>query len=595
MTPTSTTARLPAAETARAGRILIVDDRPEKLLALEAALAILGREMVKATSGREALRCLLQHDFAVVVLDIQMPLMDGFETARLIRQRRRNADTPIIFITSYGEEMHALHEYPLGPVDFMLAPLIPEVLCSKVGVFLELYERTAEVREQARRLLLRTQQLQGLARASLKIHAAQSIDDTLRFAAEAARSVLGSRCGAAAVMPSPNGLRQVQFVVSPSQAGAPAAQGSLKTSLPALVAGLSKPARFALADQESLSLSALFPATLLATTGLIAPLVGRDGNNMGLLVAAGKRDGEFSDDEESLLVQLAQMTATAVENTLFAEARESNRIKDEFLATLSHELRTPLSSILGWAQLLRTQMLDAEETAEALDIIERNAEIQCNLIEELLDVSRIVTGKIQLHMQSVVLDGVIRAAVDVMRPAAQAKQVAVDLALSASGARIQGDADRLQQIFWNLLSNAVKFTPPGGHVRATLEAEGEKALVIVEDDGEGIALEFLPYVFDRFRQADSSTSRRHGGLGIGLAVVRHLVELHGGAVRAESEGRGRGTKIIVTLPLAQPPHEASPDQTPPDGSAGLVRELQNRSADGHAGAGSVPKNVVCGV
>src|SRR5262249_22017825 len=187
-------------------------------------------------------------------------------------------------------------------------PLIPEVLCSKVGVFLELYERTAEVREQARRLLLRTQQLQGLARASLKIHAAQSIDDTLRFAAEAARSVLGSRCAAAALWPSPNGLRQVQFVISPPQATAP---GSLRTDLPALVAGLSKPARFALADQESLALGALFPATLLATTGLIAPLVGRDGNKMGLLVAAGKREGEFRDDEGSLLGQLGQRAATA--------------------------------------------------------------------------------------------------------------------------------------------------------------------------------------------------------------------------------------------------------------------------------------------
>jgi len=245
---------------------------------------------------------------------------------------------------------------------------------------------------------------------------------------------------------------------------------------------------------------------------------------------------------------LAQMTATAVENILYAEAREANRIKDEFLATLSHELRTPLSAILGWSQLLRGQLLNAEETTEALEIIERNGQMQHKLIEDLLDISRIVTGKMQLNVRPIDLAGVIQAAVDVTLPSAQAKQIEITVSFDGDGGGVAGDADRLQQVLWNLLCNAVKFTPGGGKIDVRLVCVAGRALVSVRDTGEGISPEFLPYVFDRFRQADSSASRRHGGLGIGLAIVRHIVELHGGTVHAESAGRGLGTTIVLSLP-----------------------------------------------
>ncbi|HLJ12618.1 MAG TPA: hybrid sensor histidine kinase/response regulator [Planctomycetaceae bacterium] len=537
------------------GRILIVDDRPDKLLMLEAALSSLGREIVQAGSGSEALRALLVHDFAVVLLDINMPGLDGFETARLIRLRRRNQHTPIIFITSYGDDMHAVEAYSLGAVDFILTPVVPAVLRSKVGVFLELYERTAQVREHAERLLQRTTQLQALTRASLAIHAAPSIERTLAIAADAAREIIDSRCACAIVTADHCGLRDHRVVVSPAGRGVLRLGPGAGVDLPAVTRDLTKRTRFQAVDEAVPDLVQLLPVGIPVPAGgaaaaLTAPLAGRDGSTIGVLVAVEKREADFSDDDEALLLQLAQMTATAIENTLFAEAREANRIKDEFLATLSHELRTPLSSILGWAQLLRTHMLDEQETSEALEIIEHNAEMQCKLIEDLLDISRIVTGKMQLTMRPANLAGVIQAAVNVILPAAHAKQVQIDLALDDAAAHVHGDPDRLQQVVWNLLSNAVKFTPPSGRIEIHLEAGEGRARLAVHDNGEGISPEFLPHMFDRFRQADSSISRKHGGLGIGLGIVRHVVELHGGSVRAESEGAGRGTTIFVELPLA---------------------------------------------
>ncbi len=258
------------------------------------------------------------------------------------------------------------------------------------------------------------------------------------------------------------------------------------------------------------------------------------------------------------------MAALSVETTLFAEARESNRIKDEFLATLSHELRTPLSSILGWAQLMKTKLLDPAETDDAVDIIERNAQMQCKLIEDLLDVSRIVTGKMQLNLRPMSLVAVVQAAVNVILPSAQAKQVRIETSFDPQADRISGDADRLQQVLWNLLTNAVKFTPRGGCIEVSLEPADSQAVIGVRDHGEGIPAEFLPHVFDRFRQADSSTSRKHGGLGIGLAIVRHVVELHGGTVRAESAGLGLGTTIAVSLPMTTESFGTAPDGSEPD-------------------------------
>jgi CheY-like chemotaxis protein len=233
-----------------------------------------------------------------------------------------------------------------------------------------------------------------------------------------------------------------------------------------------------------------------------------------------------------------------------AEAEAANRVKDQFLSTLSHELRTPMTPILSWATLLRINpMLDEETRAQALESIERSARIEIRLIDELLDVSRIASGKLFLTVRPVDLFSVIEAAIDVVRPAAEAKNIALLCRQDSLVGAVSGDAARLQQVVWNLLINAVKFTPEGGKVAVRLERVGAHARITVSDNGKGISAEFLPYVFEGFRQADSTTAREYGGLGLGLAIVRQLVELHGGTVHSESPGEGQGALFSVQLPL----------------------------------------------
>jgi PAS domain S-box-containing protein len=237
---------------------------------------------------------------------------------------------------------------------------------------------------------------------------------------------------------------------------------------------------------------------------------------------------------------------------------EANRAKEDFLATLSHELRTPLNAMLGWTRLLRTGKLDATGTQRALETIERNAHLQQQLIADILDVSRIVTGRLRLEIRPTDLTPLIDATLDAVRPAADAKGVRLGSHVDFSGT-VLGDPDRLQQVIWNLLSNAIKFTPAGGAIDVTLERQGSSALLIVADTGEGITADLLPYVFDRFRQGDASVTRPHGGLGLGLSIVRHIVELHGGKVQVESGGPGLGATFSVQFPLRTTPRARGPE------------------------------------
>jgi PAS domain S-box-containing protein len=237
------------------------------------------------------------------------------------------------------------------------------------------------------------------------------------------------------------------------------------------------------------------------------------------------------------------------EQSARAEAEQANRLKDEFLATVSHELRTPLTAILGWAHLLRVKRFDEQSTANALETIERNAHAQAQLIDDLLDVSRIIAGNLRLDVRQVEPGSFIEAAVEALRPAAEAKGVRIQRVLDTGVVSVAGDPARLQQVVWNLLSNAIKFTPGGGSVQVKLERIDSHIEIAVSDTGAGIKAEFLPHVFDRFRQADQKTTRQHGGLGLGLAIVRHLVELHGGTVEADSPGEGRGATFVVKLPV----------------------------------------------
>jgi PAS domain S-box-containing protein len=259
--------------------------------------------------------------------------------------------------------------------------------------------------------------------------------------------------------------------------------------------------------------------------------------------------GTCTDIQDQIERQAREQQARADAERERARAEVANRTKDELLAIVSHELRTPLTAMLGWSRMLKEQRVTEERLKKGLDIIERNAKAQAKLIEDILDVSRIITGRIRIESQAVNVASVVEAALETVRPAADAKGVQLVSSFDEGLAPVTGDQDRLQQVAWNLLTNAVKFTPQGGQVHASARRQGDEVVITVRDTGQGISPEFLPYVFDRFRQEEASTTRSHGGLGLGLSIVRHLVELHGGAVRAESEGDGRGATMIVRLPI----------------------------------------------
>ena len=517
-------------------RLLIVDDKPETLLALEMILEDLNQEVVKARSGKEALRRLLGEDFAVILLDINMPGMDGFETAKLIRQRKRSQHTPIIFLTAFSDEIYIERGYSLGAVDYILAPVVPEILRAKVSVFAELHRKTQQLRRQANSLEQRATQLHKLTEASLAITSAPSLESIRQVLEEWARTLVGANRSSAIF--DLDGL---------SQAGSPHLDAALLQELETVVRTnkpLRLPGQITREDAES-----PFAEEHGRSMGqIIVPLVARGGQNMGLLYVSDKTSGEMTEDDEAIMVQLGQIASIAMENVISAHAREANRIKDEFLATLSHELRSPLNAILGWTRILRSDKLPESDVARALDVIERNVTAQTKLIEELLDVSRITAGKMQLTLRPIALATVVQTVVDSVQPVAEKHGVQVSSLLDAS-ADITGDADRLQQAVSNLLDNAIKFTPSGGRIDVSLERIDSTARLRVTDSGQGIHPEFIPHVFDCFRQGDSTSTRKHGGLGIGLAVVRHVVKLHGGAVSAESDGLGRGSTFTIELPL----------------------------------------------
>ena len=272
-----------------------------------------------------------------------------------------------------------------------------------------------------------------------------------------------------------------------------------------------------------------------------------DGNQVIQCNIRDITDRKLAEEERRLLLASAQAAR--------AEADGANVIKDEFLAIVSHELRTPLTSILGWSSLLMTGNLDEQASKRAIEIIARNAGAQRRLIDDLLDVSRIITGNLRLELRSVELARLIEAVVDSVQPTADARKIYLHTAIDPQISPISGDPDRLQQIIWNLLSNAIKFTPEGGRVEVRLECIHDHVQITISDTGQGIAPELLPHIFDRFRQSDSTTTRRHAGLGLGLSIVRQLVELHGGTVTAESLGEGAGTTFKVILPVSTVHHD----------------------------------------
>lgn len=425
-----------------------------------------------------------------------------------------------------------------------------------------------------------TARLQQLNTASLGINAAPTREAMLRRIVEEARALIGTAMAVVNLVPAGD-WAQAETVASL----APAYEAWGEYAAPLSGEGIY---RLVYTEQHSLRLT---QAELTAHRGwrafgaegaahpplnglLVVPLVDSDGASIGVLQLSEKGGGPFTPADEALLIQLAQLASVALENQRLyeqeqaarAQAEEASRLKDEFLATVSHELRTPLTALLGYAQLLLTRKRDEAYVARTLAKIERSARDQALIIEDLLDVSQIITGKLRIEPAPTDLIAVVQAAVDTVRPAVEAKGLRLELELSPAAGTVFGDASRLQQVIWNLLSNAVKFTPAGGLIAVELAAAGREAQLTVRDTGQGISAAFLPFVFDRFRQADSASNRAFGGLGLGLAIVRHLAELHGGTVLAASAGEGQGAIFTLRLPLAvvdappAPAEQASPQR-----------------------------------
>src|SRR5688500_4846090 len=319
-----------------------------------------------------------------------------------------------------------------------------------------------------------------------------------------------------------------------------------------------------------------------ARSMMVVPLLARDRCLAALTVVSAQSRRRYGRDDLDLVAELGRRGAHAVDNArLYRASQEArnaaekaNRAKDEFLATLSHELRTPLTPILGWTVMLRSGNLDQPSILRGLEVIERNVRAQTQLIGDLLDVSRIITGKLRLEVRPIALAPVVEAGVDAVRSSAEAKEITVALDLPGGLPQVLGDPDRLQQVVWNLVSNAVKFTPQQGRIEVKLAKRDSHIALQVRDSGKGITADFLPFVFDRFRQADSTSTRSHGGLGLGLAIVRHLVELHGGTVHAASGGDGTGAVFTVQLPLMAPSETGEEHPGAPATDAGASGDVR---------------------
>jgi PAS domain S-box-containing protein len=427
------------------------------------------------------------------------------------------------------------------------------------GITVDISDRKRQEEERSRVEARERQymhRLQRLAEASVAINSTLSLDEILKLITEQAREIIEAHQSVTSMSVDDNWAQAIN-AVSLSDKYAQWRQYDEKTDgsgIYTLVCRMQRPMRMTQAELEAHPAWRGFgkhASNHPPIRGWLAvPLTTRDGKNIGLIQLSDKYEGEFTQEDEAILVQLAQMASATIDNArLYQESQQANRLKDDFLATLSHELRSPLNAMLGWLTLLRTRKFDEAAKTRALETIERNARTQAQLVEDILDVSRIIRGQLRLNVRPVRLVPVIESAIDTVRPAADAKSIRLQSVLDPAAGPVSGDSDRLQQIIWNLLTNAVKFTPKGGRVQICLERINSHVEITVTDTGQGISAEFLPYVFDRFRQADGSITRSYNGLGLGLAIVRHLVELHGGTVHAESAGKGLGARFTVKLPL----------------------------------------------
>jgi signal transduction histidine kinase/CheY-like chemotaxis protein len=516
----------------RPAPILIVDEDVENLLAIERILEPLGHPVVTAQSGEAALRYVVRDDFVLALLDVQLPGMRGFDLAATLRSHERMARLPIIFLTAVDRDpQHVCTAYMHGAVDYLVKPVAPEILRAKVKVFLELHHKQEHIREQSTRLLqleLRQQHTQNRVRL-------------FRLTESMPLPVWGVRrdgcvyaCNAAWTEYSGLTAEQTGMLLGPGSVHPMDIDEAHRRWLD----GTRSTAPFDIQCRLRRHSDGAFRWHQLRAV----PERGPSALDGFWIVAGVDIDAQKTAEEERARVLEREQRAREV-------AEAANHMKDEFLATISHELRTPLNAILGWARMLRTGILGPTRFPQAVETIERSAQAQAKLINDILDVSRIVTGKLRLQVGPIDLPTIVTEAVETVRPAAEAKSIDLRWDPPIWDLPVRGDSSRLQQIVWNLASNAVKFTPKGGRVEVRLEHDADCARLSVKDSGAGISPDFLPFVFDRFRQGNATTSRSHEGLGLGLSIVKHLAELHGGGVKAMSAGAGKGAEFTVWLPV----------------------------------------------
>jgi signal transduction histidine kinase/DNA-binding response OmpR family regulator len=573
--------------------ILIVDDRPDKMLAYETILSDLKENIVCARSGKEALRCLLKQDFAVILLDVNMPVMDGFETAALIRQRQRSETTPIIFISAVNDtETHVSRGYSIGAVDYILTPVVPEILRAKIAVFVDLFKKTEQVKRQAeeREKLIREQAARAeaetrqerfafLADASNVLAGSLDYDETLRNLAELVVPRVADFCIVTAAEED-GSMRQVAVahrdpaeeptmrrLADEFASSAVAEKGGahvLKTGKSQLVCDVHNGE---LREVYSEKADRDWIRSLAAKSFIAVPLRAHD-RVLGAIVMINTSPGKICGPEElALAEELAHRAALALDNAgLYksaqkarAESDRANRAKDSFLAMLSHELRTPLTPVLTSVLGLEQSDNLPDEMRASLQMIRRNVELEARLIDDLLDLTRISKGKVQLNLEKADAHLLLRSALEICEADIEKKKLTLRTEFAAKNDSLEADPARLQQIFWNLIKNAVKFTPEGGQLGIRTENRDGTLCVEVSDTGMGIDEETLPKIFNAFEQGERT---QFGGLGLGLAISKALVETHHGRLIAQSEGRDKGATFTAIFPLAELTTDAKRSATP---------------------------------
>jgi signal transduction histidine kinase/DNA-binding response OmpR family regulator len=513
----------------------------------------LGQRVVTARSGADALRQVLLYDFAVILLDVNMPGMDGFETAALIRKRKKSAHTPIIFVTAFTDEVRTAQGYAHGAVDYIPAPVVPEILRAKVRVFVDLFRMTQQVQRQAEERV-------AFAEEKSKRAAAEESNRRLSFLARAG-TVLGqslehdvtARDLARLMVPFLADVAVVALQERPGSDGkailARLERNDVVLEDFARPEDLPPPLSAALAAAVSRNGTNKQETLGVEAGPLVLPLQAR-GRTFGRLIlsrAASAR--RFEPDDRAMAEDLAARAAIALENArLYHDVRQADRQKNEFLSMLAHELRNPLAPICNAVHVLRLRGLDQPELRWARDVIDRQVKHMTRLVDDLLDLSRITRGKIRLKLEPIEISAIVAQAVEASRPVIEARRHHIELKVPSEPLWVNGDSARLAQVLTNLLNNAAKYTEEGGKIWLSIQRDEGMVVLRVRDNGIGIPRDMIAAVFDLFTQVDRALDRSEGGLGIGLTLVRRLVEMHGGTVAAQSDGLGHGSEFIVRLP-----------------------------------------------